>query len=614
MSKPVPSDELTVRDKIESIREVAAYRPVLTGAIVCMSMLVGVMEGIGIGFILPIITVAQNGTGTDPSGPVSIFVELYSTLGVPFTLEYIIGGVAFVIGIRYGLDVIVAWLSAKLGAGYRRHLRLTGYERALTARTAYFDEHGSDELLNAMLTQTSYASRIITKIVQALKISLVGTAYILVALYLAPWLMILTGTLLFLFMFGSKYAFESGYGVGDRLARANERVQETLQAGIQGIREVKLFSLREELTTQFRQAVDQQTETSITKHRDQTALANLNEFFAAITVFGLVYLGVSASSLSLASLGAFLFAMFRLAPRVSSLSGLAYDIDNDLPHLVRTQEFIRTVERNQEHWGDDTVPEPVERVEFRNVGFAYPTGDGEVVHDVSFSIRRGQFVAFVGPSGAGKSTLASLLAGLYRPDSGEILADSTPITRFTAESWRSRVAVVRQDPHVFDETLRYNLTLGNRNATEDEIETACATAQVTEFVDELPDGYDTVLGDDGVRLSGGQRQRLAIARALLKDADILVLDEATSELDSHLEARVHAGIQRLDRDYAVLAIAHRLPTVTSADTIYVLEDGVIVESGTHAELLGERGTYSDLYTSQLGNSSPSTPDLGSSKQ
>ncbi|MFC6784747.1 ABC transporter ATP-binding protein [Halobaculum halobium] len=606
---PEDHDAVSNREKLAAIREVIEYRPSLAVGIVALSVLVGAMEGIGLGFILPIVTVLQDGGG-DPSGATRLFLDAYALLGIPFTLEYIVAGVGGVLAVRYALGVCVAWLAAILNAGYRRHLRVESYDAALDARTAYFDEHGSDELLNAVLTQTSYASRAITRIVRAVKTTLVCAAYGFIAFLLAPRLMAATGVVLISFMFVSRYAFESGYGVGDRIARANERVQSVLQAGIQGIREVKLFGLESELRAEFREAVDRHTRASIRKQRDQTALANLNQFFAAATVFGLIYLGARVASLSLAGLGVFLFAMFRLAPRLSSLNGLAYDIDNDLPHLVRTRAFLARLRGDREDWGDESVDSPVERVEFRGVGFGYSTGDGTVLRDVSFAVERGEFVAFVGPSGAGKSTIASLLAGLYRPNEGDISADGVPIERFSVDEWRDRVAVVGQTPHLFNETLRYNLTVGNRDASDATVAEACRIARVTEFLDDLPDGYDTVLGDDGVRLSGGQRQRVAIARALVTDADVVVLDEATSELDSHLEAEVHAGIERLDRDYAVVGIAHRLSTVTDADAIHVMEDGAIVESGTHAELVTDEGAYADLYAAQMEQPSGATLGAG----
>lgn len=596
------TDQVSTREKLRSVREVAAYRPLLCAAIVVLSLSVGALEGIGIGFILPIVTLLQEGAGADPTGPVALFVGAYDAVGLPFTLETVIAGVGGVVGLRYLASFVASWLTVVLRAGYERRLRIRGFEDALEAETAYFDERGADELLNAVLTQTSHASGTITGFVSLVQLSIVSAAYVVVAFYLAPVLMVLTGAVLVALMYGSRYAFESGYDVGERIADANERVQQTVQRGFFGIREVKLFGLADELVDDFRGAVDSQADESIRRQRDMAAISNVNQLLAATTIFLLIYVGASVASLSLASLGVFLFAMFRLAPLLSNLNSTLYGVENDLPHLVRTQAFIDRLERNRESWGDEPVPTPVGRVEFESVEFSYPTDHAGVLHDVSFAVERDELVAFVGSSGAGKSTIASLLSGLYRPTAGRILADSTPIHRFDADEWRSRVAVVRQNPHVFNETLRYNLTIGNRSASPAEIDEACEIAEVAEFLDDLPAGYDTVLGDDGVRLSGGQRQRVAIARALLKDADLLVLDEATSELDNRLETKVHEGIRRVEREYAVIAIAHRLSTVTAADRIHVIKDGEIVETGTHESLVRRDGEYTRLYAAQAADS------------
>jgi subfamily B ATP-binding cassette protein MsbA len=167
------------------------------------------------------------------------------------------------------------------------------------------------------------------------------------------------------------------------------------------------------------------------------------------------------------------------------------------------------------------------------------------------------------------------------------------------EEWRSRIAVVRQSPHIFNDTLRYNLTIGNRDVSQNELDRVTRIARVDEFFDELPEGYDTQLGDDGVRLSGGQRQRVALARALLKEADILVLDEATSDLDSNLEKEVQESIENMERDYAIVGIAHRLSTVQNADRIYTVEAGEIIETGRHEDLIKNEGQYAKLYEIQI---------------
>lgn len=265
--------------------------------------------------------------------------------------------------------------------------------------------------------------------------------------------------------------------------------------------------------------------------------------------------------------------------------------------MIRTREFIDTLtEHSDYNTGTQSPPSNVETIAFENVEFSY--GDEQVLNDVSFEAESGEFVAFVGPSGAGKSTIVSLIARLYVPDAGRITANGEPLENVILDEWREQISLVQQNPFIFNDTLRHNVTVGNRDATEEEIRETCEIAQVTEFMDELPNGLDTTLGDDGVRLSGGQRQRVAVARALLKDVDLLVLDEATSDLDTSLENDIQSNLESEEDDRILVVIAHRLSTVENADRIYAMEDGEITESGTHSELVDRSGTYAMLYSGQ----------------
>jgi len=290
--------------------------------------------------------------------------------------------------------------------------------------------------------------------------------------------------------------------------------------------------------------------------------------------------------------------MFRLGPYASNLNSQFYQIENDLPHLVRTQDFIDELERNREPDADGSAPSEIRTVEFDDVRFGYEAQEEDALAGISFEFEKGDFIGFVGQSGAGKSTIVALLTRIYEPDAGEIRANGQSIHEMDIEEWRSRIAVVRQSPHIFNETLRYNLSIGNRGVSQKELDRVTRIARVDEFFDELPEGYDTQLGDDGVRLSGGQRQRVALARALLKDADILVLDEATSDLDSNLEKQVQESIENMERDYVMIGIAHRLSTVKKADRIYTVDSGEIIETGQHEELIHSGGQYAKLYTIQ----------------
>jgi subfamily B ATP-binding cassette protein MsbA len=595
------SEEISRRAQLQALLRVAGYRPVFTAVIIGAGVFAAGLEAVGLSFILPIVEIVQS--PGDPAGEadgvLAVFVAAYRTLGIPFTLGSVVVGVSLVLTVRWTSTFLVRWLRGALEVDYTRELQTRAFENALDARIAYFDREGSDDILNAIVTQAEYAGRVIKYVVNLIEQGLLALMYLAIAFVIAPLL-----TLFALVFFGGfslffRYILESGYDIGDRVADANKRVQQTAQAGTQGIRDTKLFGLKSELFGDFLDAVEQFARAGIKQRRNEQAIQSFYNLLTAISVFLLIYLAIAFANMSLGALGVFLFAMFKLGPKASGLNSKFYRIENNLPHLVRTQAFIDEIERNREPDADrEPVPDEVRTVEFDDVRFSYEGQAEEALSGVSLEFEKGEFVGFVGQSGAGKSTIVSLLARLYEPDSGEIRANGRSIHEMAVDEWRSLIAVVRQDPHIFNDTLRYNLTIGNRDVSQKALYRVMRIARVDEFFDELPDGYDTQLGDDGVRLSGGQRQRVALARALLKDADILVLDEATSDLDSNLEKQVQEAIESMDSNYAMVGIAHRLSTVKNADRIYTVDEGEIIESGRHEELIDNGGQYAELYTIQ----------------
>lgn len=583
---------------------IAGFRPAFSVLILVTGVVAALLEGVGMSFLIPIVRTAQAGSlSGDSGGLLGVFADMYAFIGAPFTLEYLILGVVLVITVRYAMSFTVAALRARLRAKYIAHLQKKGFQNALDARIGFFEEHGSDEALNAIVTQTFYAGRAIKRIVQLLEQSLLSLLYLGIAFYLSPMLTLTAAVLFGGVSYTVRHVVETGYDVGGRVADANEHIQDLVQAGIQGISPVKLFNINGEVYGEFSDAVDQFEQSTIELKQNDAMVASLNQLMSAVMVFLFVYLLLRFTTLSFSEFALFMFAMFRLAPRISTLNKHLYQAESDLPHVIRTNEFIQQLDANRERDDGNASPgETVGDITFDDISFSY--GDEPLISGFDVTIEQGQFVAFAGPSGAGKSTVISLLARMYDPDSGEIRADGTPIREFDLTEWRSRLAVVEQNPYVFNATLRYNLTVGHRDATEEEIRRVCEIAKVDEFLEDLPEGLDTGLGENGAQLSGGQRQRVALARALLKeDAEILVLDEATSNLDSDLEAQVQAEIERMEDEYTVIAIAHRLSSVKNADRIHVVEDGDISESGTHQDLIAQQGTYASLYATQISSES-----------
>jgi subfamily B ATP-binding cassette protein MsbA len=238
-------------------------------------------------------------------------------------------------------------------------------------------------------------------------------------------------------------------------------------------------------------------------------------------------------------------------------------------------------------------------VRFDDVEFAY-VPEKTVLHGISFNAEPGSVTALVGSSGSGKSTIISLICAFHTPQKGEVLVDGIDLAQADLNTYRSQLGVVLQDSFLFDGTIRENILFSHPTATEEQFLSACRTARVDEFAERFPDGYDTVVGERGVKLSGGQRQRLSIARALLAQPRILILDEATSSLDSESEAMIQAGLNQLMQGRTTFVIAHRLSTIRRADQILVVEEGRIVERGNHTELLALGGRYYDLYMRQHG--------------
>ena len=467
----------------------------------------------------------------------------------------------------------------------------------------FYDSTKTGTLVSRIMTDVEGVRNLIGTGLVELAGGLLTSGIALVVLFRISALMtVLAFTFLICFALALNKAFGTIRPIFRERGKINAEVTGRLAESLGGVRVIKGYHAEEREEKVFSKGVQRLLD-NVMRTLTATSVMSLSAS-VLMGVVGAIIMFVGARQILAGTLtiGGFftytLFLGFLVAPIVQIVS-IGTQLTEALAGLERTHEILSERPEDQDPKRTKTMNEVYGHVQFDNVSFSYD-GNRTVLHDVSFDAEPGTVTALVGSSGSGKSTTIGLISAFYVPTQGQILVDGVDLSTVRLDSYRTRLGVVLQESFLFDGTIRENVAFSRPDATDEQIMRACRIARVDEFAETFADKYDTVVGERGVKLSGGQRQRISIARAILAEPRILILDEATSSLDSESEALIQHGLSYLMQGRTTFVIAHRLSTIRRADQILVIEQGRVVERGTHEELFALRGRYYDLYTRQHG--------------
>lgn len=480
-------------------------------------------------------------------------------------------------------------------------LRAQVQRKVLSLPIRFFDNAKSGALVSRIMTDVQGVRNLIgTGLVQLVGGSLTAIGALVYMMWISPSMTFFTFIPLAIFAFIALKAFKVIRPIFRNRGKINAEVTGRLTETLGGIRVIKGFNAEQQETEVFEKGVEQLFQ-NVKKSLTATAfMTSSSTFLVGIATTGIMGIGgykIMYQGLSIGDFLSFTFVLGIMIAPIVQMSNIGSQLTEALAGLDRTEELMNMVEEANEEERIIVLDDIKGDISFKDVSFAYEE-DKDVLHNVSFNVKSGDVVALVGSSGSGKSTIAGLVATFLNPQSGIITLDGIDISKVNLNSYRQHLGVVLQDEFLFEGSIRENIMFPRPNASEEEVLAAVKAAYVDEFTDRFEKGLDTLIGERGIKLSGGQRQRIAIARAVLADPKILILDEATSNLDTESEALIQKSLEALTEGRTTFVIAHRLSTIRKANQILVIEKGRIAEQGTHDQLIAEQGRYYNLFTYQ----------------
>ena len=537
--------------------------------------------------------------------------ELFSFL--PAMLNLVPGSIVWQLSIALlvltffkGISLYISNYSMSLvGQGVVTDLRNTLFDHVLGQSMGFFSLNSTGRLMSKMGNDVEQIQEAVSTVLAELFREIVVLVAMVAVIVIVDWKLALLTLMI------APPAFGLTYALGRRIRKVSLKsrqdtatLSDQLQQSLTGMRIIKAFGMETHESGGFKRNTLQLFQSNMKAMAILFLSSPIMEFMGVVAFVPVLYYAhyhITESDLTVGGFSCSLFALFRMYDPIRKLSRIHVRFQRSLASSSRISDLLHTHYEIQDRPDARTLEGVQGTIEFRNVSFNYQDQDGatEVLKDINLTVKRNRVIAIVGSSGAGKSTLVDLIPRFYDPTSGSVLIDGTDIREYSQDSLRCQIAMVTQETFLFNDTVRNNIAYGNMNASPDQIIAAAKAALADEFIMRFPLQYNAQIGERGQRLSGGERQRISIARALLKNAPILILDEATSSLDSESEKLVQQALVNLIRDRTTFVIAHRLSTIRNADTIIVLENGKIVESGNHESLMAQQGRYCRFFRLQI---------------
>jgi ATP-binding cassette, subfamily B, bacterial MsbA len=581
---------------LKALFPVLRLQPWVLVVMILLGVLAALSEGLSISLFVPLV---QDQMGAQTTGAIGRLTTLFQAIPSGQRLLWIGSTIFLCMVLKNLLSYSYSLLFQSVNASIGHRLRCGILHQLLIVGQSYFDSHDYGKMLNTLATETwrvSSACAVLASVI----INLCMTLIFGILLLLISWkLTLITGCLLLLISQIIRRFTQQGKRLGAEATAANEEQTQRMLETLEGLQLIRAFGRESHEQHRF-ELVSRQVRKAFFKVERVSALVHpLSEVLTVSLLLGILLVVAIRTPGQMAVSLTFLVLLYRLQPRIKQL-----DFDRvALDALSASVEEVRSIldESDKPYLRSGTrVPASIEQgITFENVSFHYDAGKGVALEQVTCSIKVGETTAFVGPSGAGKSSLISLICRFYDPSSGRLLIDGIALPEFNLAWWRSQIAVVSQEVYLFNASVAENIGYGKLGATHQELVEAARKAHALEFIEGLPEGFQTIVGDHGLRFSGGQRQRLALARAFIRDPQILILDEATNSLDLISEGVVQDALEEFGRNRTVLIVAHRISTIMHADKVIVLDLGKVVESGTVTQLLAADGLFSRFYALQL---------------